>query len=139
MNPLKTSFFAFSLAALLAANAAAQNSFYNNLEGQGGNWMCALNNAGGGGSQEIFCGSGLTDAGYTVDFYMIKRDTQDTVWLSGIKNQMDCAGNDKSFTCFKKDGDEVGGIVVDNGVLVQTKGMYIIKIGSGNILRVSVM
>jgi len=70
---------------------------------------CASVMAGNLGSE--MCGSQLLENGYTIDFYMVNRvSNKDTVWLSGIKNEIDCRGDDNSFSCFSN------GIRVENGV-----------------------
>jgi len=104
-----------------------KTSFYNNPEGRkDGDYMCATirsgndcaaNKMGGGISQKDICGNNLIDDGdYTVDFYMIKRGTNDTIWLSGDKNKTNCTGNANDFTCFAKKDAEGGGIRVDKAI-----------------------
>jgi len=101
-----------------------KSSFYNEPE-KVDNWMCASIKEGntcaakmgmvGGSSQTNLCGNALIRKNdYTVDFYMVERNSGETISLSGTKNLKDCEGTDNEFTCFKKDGS--GGIVVDSAV-----------------------
>jgi len=120
MNPLKTAFFAFSLAALFAANAAAQteapcrSGFYNDpMIEKANNYMCVLSVLDEMMMSDL-CGPELIKAGYKVDFYMVKDGTSDTLYLSvpptgSIAPRGDCTGSGDSFTCF-------GGIKVEEAV-----------------------
>jgi len=97
---------------------AQKSNFYNDLA-KTENPMCVIyqggadcasrmsgNNATG---QNDWCGYALIENGFKVDFYMVRRGTTDTTWLSGAKNTKDCNGNDETFTCF-------GGITVDKAI-----------------------
>jgi fibro-slime domain-containing protein len=103
-----------------------KSTFYNNPE-RIDNWMCANISGGndcgskmgmtGGQKIEDMCGPALIeDNNYTVDFYMIRRGTQDTTWLSGIKNPSNCSGDGEIFTCYKTDDSDTTGIKVEKAV-----------------------
>jgi len=92
-----------------------KSSFYNIPE-RPDNTMCAAITGGSdcaskmsGSTNVDACGPKLIDGGYKVDFYMVRRGTTDTTWLSGTKNTKECSGNDVTFTCF-------GGIKVDKAI-----------------------
>ncbi|GBU23624.1 fibro-slime domain protein [Fibrobacteria bacterium R8-3-H12] len=62
-----------------------------------------------GGAEGELCGTALINAGYAVEFYMVRRGSTDTTWLSN-KNTKDCTGTSPNdFACF-------GGIKVKNAV-----------------------
>jgi len=66
-------------------------------------YMCATVSGGGacGGGGKELCGPKLTENGYSVEFYMLKRgNVKDTIWLSPVKNSSECKGNIKDFTCY---------------------------------------
>jgi len=95
--------------------AVQKSSFYSEPELKE-NYMCAMIQGGAdcasrmiGGASGDMCGPALISGGYSVDFYMVPRETKDTIWLSGAKNTKDCSGNGTTFTCF-------GGINVNQAV-----------------------
>jgi len=74
--------------------------------------------SGGDGGAKDRCGKELTDdPNYTVDFYMIRRGTKDTLWLTatGAHANPDCVGNDKTFTCYS-------GIKISEGAIYSCGG-----------------
>ena len=63
-----------------------------------------------GSTEQVLCGADLISGGYTVDFFMVRRGSQDTIWLANGKNQDNaCSGNANTFECY-------GGIKVDNAI-----------------------
>jgi hypothetical protein len=85
--------------------------FWNNNDNTD-NYMCVASGSGctGGGYQPIndMCGPQLINGGYTVDFYMVRSGTSDTLWLSPSKNPANCSGiSANDFQCY-------GGIKVLN-------------------------
>jgi fibro-slime domain-containing protein len=98
---------------------AQKSNFYTEpKDNRTDNSMCVLSTGGAdcaskmgvGGQSGNFCGPDLiARGGYTVDFYMIKRGTLDTIWLSNAKNPASCQGNANAFTCY-------GGISVNQAV-----------------------
>ncbi|MDR2595044.1 MAG: fibro-slime domain-containing protein [Fibromonadaceae bacterium] len=87
---------------------------------------CASKMSGTGSSKrEEFCGEGLLNnsyGNYNVDFYMVNRSTNDTLYLSqpptGSRSQRaTCQGTGNTFTCLAKDGVGAGsGITIDKAV-----------------------
>ena len=80
---------------------------------------CA-NKMGMGGSGGEKCGNHLIQDGYTVDFYMVRKGTKDTIELSPTKNPTNCKGGTNAFTCF--DGITVNNAVYTCGGRGQCKG-----------------
>jgi len=102
-----------------------KSAFYSNPLGRE-NYMCASIREGntcaakmgmaGGSTQTNLCGTELVKKGdYTVDFYMIERNSPSKEIPLSRKNTDDCKGTDDNvFTCFEKNGS--GGIKVENAV-----------------------
>jgi len=80
-------------------------------------WMCAditggadcASKMGVGSAESTLCGPDLINSpDFKVEFYMVKKNTTDTLFLSGSKNPS-CSGNSTEFTCY-------GAIKVDKGI-----------------------
>jgi len=108
---------------------AQKSAFYQDLE-KTQNTICAAISGSdcaskmSGGTD--MCGSQLTSSGYTVDFYMVDRDTKDTVYLSPARgNQVryeGCKGDNKAFECNGANGITVTNAVYTCGGRGQCKG-----------------
>jgi fibro-slime domain-containing protein len=97
------------------------------------NYMCVLATGGSdcaskmnvGGQSGNFCGPDLiNNGGYTVDFYMVRRGTTDTIWLSQPRHSSqtrgECSGTGNTFTCYS--GISVKEAVYSCGGRTQCKG-----------------
>jgi len=109
-----------------------KSTFYSKPPDKTENWMCATNvggstcaeklNESGASRQEDLCGAALIKNGkYSLDFYMVRRGSSDTLYLSVPKLPTQqrgvCEGVGNTFACYVKDAtDPTSGIKIDNAV-----------------------